>query len=390
MARARRKKLQTVRLVVAIAIACALMFVLGEAFVLTRSDTGRIQFARRFGFVDHAELTRLVGRQVHRALDAAGVPRDSVSESVVDDPEASVRVRVGLAPGASTLQLNYAVTRALEEAGAEVLKGRERWGADNRQTVTLLVGLPHRPTHRLVIVRPALADEPERSVQAQLAIVLYGFRDDAASADSFFALPVPFAVAIVAGGRESGAVFKAAHGREREVVLHLPLEPVNYPQVNPGPGTLLVTMKPARIAGDVHRFVEQAQPVSAVANHMGSLATQDMTVMTAVYRELRNRRLPFLHVMPAAGAVCKALASQMGIAYDEPGAVIDLEPRARDPKELDRRWKAVIKDLRARGHLVVWVRATPTTYQWLPRALDPRRLEDVDLVPLSALIRRPS
>src|SRR5262245_34905008 len=125
MARSKRRKLPTARLLGALAAAAVLVFVLGELVVLTRSDTGRIQFARRFGFADQADLTRLVGRQLHRALTEAGVPADSVHESVEDDAEAGVQWRIGLPPGASTLQVNYAITHVLEEAGAEVMRGTE-------------------------------------------------------------------------------------------------------------------------------------------------------------------------------------------------------------------------------------------------------------------------
>lgn len=390
MARSKSKKKATLRVLVALAIAAVVVFLVGELWIVTRSDTGRLQFARRFGLVQQAELTRLMGRQIHHALDAAGVPRDSVTERVLETGPAGVRWRIGLAPGASTLQLNHAITRTLEEAGAEVLSGRERWDAHNTQTVTLLVGLPRRATHELVVVRPARPEEPALREHARLAVVVYGFRDEPAAADSFFALPVSFAVAVVPGSRASGDLFKAAHRREREVVLQVPLEPVNYPQVNPGPGTVLVTMKPARIVGDVKKWVDQARPVSAVANHMGSLATQDMTVMTAVYRVLRNEHLPFLHVTPVAGAVCRSLASEMGVAYDEPDAVLDGEARASETRALDRRWKEVLGELEDRNQMVVWIRATPTTYKWLQRALDPKKLKDVDVVPLAALIRKPA
>ena len=390
MARSARKKSNVVRPLVAIAIGALVLFVLGELWIVTRSDTGRLQFARRFGLVEQAELTRLVGRQIHHALEGAGVPADSVRERILESGPAGVRWRIGLVPGASTLQLNQAISAALEESGGEVLSGRERWDTDNNQTVTLLVGLPRRATHELVIVRPPRHDEPGKRENARLALVIYGFGDAAAAADSFFALPAAFAVAVVPGTKAGGDLFEAAHRREREVVLQLPLEPVNYPQVNPGPGTLLVTMKPARIAGDVRKWLDQARPVSAVSNHMGSLATQDMTVMTAVFRELRNAHMPFVHMMPAAGAVCRSLAADMGIAYDEPDAVLDGEPRASDTKALDRRWKEILTELQERGQMVVWVRATPTTYKWLPRVLDSKRLKEVDLVPLTALIRKPA
>jgi polysaccharide deacetylase 2 family uncharacterized protein YibQ len=122
---------------------------------------------------------------------------------------------------------------------------------------------------------------------------------------------------------------------------------------------------------------------------MGSLATQDMTLMGAVYRELRRRHLPFVHVQPAAGAVCRPLAAEMGVIYDEPDAVLDVEARAKSPKALDERWKQILERARGRKGTAVWIRVTPLTRDWLQRATTPKRLDGVELAPLSDVLRRP-
>lgn len=376
------------RLTVLAALALA-AFLAGEGLLLARSDSGRIVLARYLGLGDRARLTLALSRQVRRGLTAAGVARDSLREEVAGGT-APLRWRVGIEPDASLLQVNYAITRAVEERGGVVLSGRESHDRSKATVVRLLVGLPRRPTHEILLVRPSPRDEVTGRREARLALVLFGFGDDVKEADRCFALRAPFAVAIVPGGPASAALFRAAHRRQREVVLHLPLEPVNYPQMNPGPGTLLVTMKPAQAAKALHRYLGQAGPVIAVANHMGSFATQDATLMTAVFRELKRERLPFLHVTPAAGAVCKGLAAELGIAYEEPGAVLDSETRLRDPKALERRWDEVLRESRARGRLVVMVRATPLSRRWLEDALTPARLEGVSPAPLSALLRRPA
>jgi polysaccharide deacetylase 2 family uncharacterized protein YibQ len=365
------------------------LFLIGEAVRALRSDAGRLAVARTVGLGDRADLLRIVGKQLRLGLTSAGVPRDSITETPLEHGPAPVRWRVGLRPSASLLQVNYALTRTLEEHGAVVLEGGERWTDGGDLVVRLLVGLPRRPTHEVLIVRRRAGPNDAASDPARVALVLYGFGEDAAQADSFFALPAPFTVAVVPGTRTSQRVLLHARERERELVLHLPLEPLNYPNINPGPGTLLVSMKPRQISSTVSRYLDQAGPVAAVANHMGSLATQDMTVMTAVYRELRRRRVPFLHVSPAAGAVCKSLASDLGVNYAEADVVLDGEAKQTDPKALDQRWNALLKEARARGHLVVLLRATPTTQRWLPRALEARRLGGVSIVPLASLLDRP-
>ncbi len=376
--------------VLALLAASALgLFLIGEGVRALRSDAGRLVIARTVGLGERADLVHIVGKQLRLGLAAANVPRDSVIETVLEHGAPTVRWRVGMRPGASLLQANYALTRAIEDHGATVIEGSERWADDGSQVLRLLVGLPRRPTHEVLLVRPRTVPDDGASVPAHVALVLYGFGDDAARADSFFALPVPFAVAVVPGTRTSERILLEARDRERELVLHLPLEPLNYPRINPGPGTLLVSMKPGRISATVRRYLNQAGAVAAVANHMGSLATQDMTVMTAVYRELKRRRVPFLHVTPAAGAVCRSLAADMGVNYAELDAVVDREAKRRDARALDQRWNGLLREARTRGRLVVMLRATPLTMRWLPHALEARRLGGVNMVPLAALLDKP-
>lgn len=377
------------RVPVLLAAGTVALLLLGEALLLARSDSGQMALARVPGLGDSNRVTLIVSRQLRQGMRALGIPDDSLRVTVGEKGAAGVVWRLGLPPDASLLRTNFVLTRHVEMRGARVLSGRERPGALGETIVTLVVGLPGRPTHQVLLVRWGYSEGEEPARVSQLAIVLYGFGDDSHLASEFFALPLPFAVALAPGGKPGASLFKAAHERQREVVLQLPLEPINYPQVNPGPGTLLVTMRPSRIAGLVHRYIEQARPLVAVANHMGSLATQDMTVMTAIYRELRSSGMPFVHVMPAAGAVCRELAADLGVAYSEPDAMIDAEARQSAPRALNERWRAILEEARERERMVVWVRATPLTLRWLAPALKGKLPAGVHMVPLSSVIRRP-
>jgi polysaccharide deacetylase 2 family uncharacterized protein YibQ len=372
-----------------LAAAALILFALGEAYRFSRSEQGQLVLARHLGLGDPKRTSELVGGRIRAALSRAGVPGDSVSARPARSSASLTKWRIGVEPGRSLLQLNYAVTRGLESEGAAVLSGEEAAEGGGGSMIRLTVGLPMRATHELDLVRLARRPGAPVETHGRLAIVLYGFGDDARSADSSFTLPVPFGVALAPGRPESRKVFRAAHAAGREVVLHLPLEPIDYPRVNPGPGTVLVTMSPARITSMLRHDIDQAAPIAAVANHMGSLATQDMTVMRSVFHELRRADLPFVHLMPAAGAVCKSLASEMGVPYSEPDMVLDAETRGRDTRALDGRWKQALQRARDRGACVVWIRATPLARRWLTAAFRPQRLEGVSLVPLSSIIRKP-
>ncbi len=389
MPRSKRRSPAPTRTLIVLAVSALLLFLGGEAWVLARSGRGQVALAR-WGLGDRARVVTLFAREIRAGLTAAGVPADSVHENAWRGGPGAARWRVGLRSDASLLQVNYAVSRRVEKLGGVVLGGRETVGPHGEVRLTLLLGLPKRGLHEVLLVRGVRPEAPSERPAPRLALVLFGFGDDLDGARRTFDLPLPFAVALAPDAGASGAMFRAAHEKGREVVLHIPLEPVNYPQLNPGPGTLLVTAKPDRVTGTMRRWLDQAGPVVGVANHMGSLATQDMTLMGAVYRELRRRHLPFIHLLPAAGAVCRPLAAEMGVIYDEPDAVLDAEARAKTAKALDRRWGEILGRARARGHAVVWVRATPQAREWLGRATTAKRLGGVDLAPLSGVIRRPA
>ena len=374
---------------VLLGVATLLLFALGEALLLARSEPGQLALAHVPGLGDHNRVTLILSKQLRRGLAILGVREDSLRVSVSGEGAGRLVWRVGFPPDASLLRANYALTHLVEQRGAHVLSARERVGPLGETIVTLMVGLPGRPTHEVQLVRGRYPEGVEPQPMSLLAIVLYGFGDDERLGSAFMALPATFAVALPPGEKSVPPLVKVAHERRREIVLHLPLEPINYPQVNPGPGTLLVTMRPARIAGLMKRYIEQARPLVAVANHMGSLATQDATVMGAVYRSLRSSGLPFLHVSPVAGSVCHDLAADLGVAYDEPAAIVDAETREETGKALDRRWQGILEEAAGRPRTVVWMRATPLTLRWLAPALNGKLPPGLRVAPLSSVIRRP-
>ena len=389
MPKSRRKSSPTFVATILLAVTAFVVFLGGEGLIMTRTDAGRLTAARYLHLGDDASLHEVIARQIRHGLEDAGVPRDSIHESVRGGAEPRVRWRVGLWPRASTMQVNYAITRALESQGAVVLSGTEAQGPKGELDVTIVAGLPGRPTHEVTLVRPGHSTGPktETLAQGRIALVLYALGDDLAQVEAVLALPQPFAAAIPAGLPWSKAAFRAAREHQREAVLMLPLEPLNYPRMNPGPGTLLVTMSGSRIEGGVRHALDEAGPIAGVTNLAGSLATQDQSLMSAVYRVLKQRRMPFLHMAPAAGAVCKPLASQLGVVYEQPDVMLEAGSRGAT-KPLDTQWKHALELARRRGSAVVMLRVSEASLGWLEGATSAKRLGGVQLVPLTALLRR--
>lgn len=393
MAKKRRSsttKGQAPLVLAALAALALVLFLGGELFAFATSDLGRVLLYRHLHLGSRAQLVRITGKRVREGLAASRVPATAYHEGVAAGPDGGTPVwQVDLPPDGAPLAVNFAITDAVQRGGGVILSARETAGAEGAQTVRMVLGVPGRKLHEVVISRPARVKHAEDEVPpVRVALLLVDVGDDLALAKRLLARSETFAVAVPALGDARGALRKAARAGGHEVVVQVPMEPENYPRVNPGPGTLLVSMTARHIEGALHADIEEAGDVAAVSNLMGSFASQDEPFMTAFYRELKRANLPFLHVGAVPRSVCRELAATVGVPYDEPDAYIDREAREKKPAALERAWKAALVRARARGRAIVVLRLTPTSAAWLEHALGPKALGTVTLVPLSTLVHR--
>ncbi len=102
--------------------------------------------------------------------------------------------------------------------------------------------------------------------------------------------------------------------KDLDFMLHLPMEPVNYPEIDPGPGSLFVNMSGTRIRDMLQDDLEQVPGSIGVSNHMGSRFTADREDMSVVFQELKKRRLCFLDSLTSPKSVARELAEKEEVA----------------------------------------------------------------------------
>ena len=121
----------------------------------------------------------------------------------------------------------------------------------------------------------------------------------------------PLTVAVLPGLPLSEWTAREAAQAGMEVILDLPMEPYRFPEVDPGPGALLMAMGPQELQAQVGAHLASVPGAVGVTNHMGSRMTEDRTRMRTVLEVLAGRRL-FL---------VDGLASNLSVAYDEAKAL---------------------------------------------------------------------
>jgi polysaccharide deacetylase 2 family uncharacterized protein YibQ len=194
----------------------------------------------------------------------------------------------------------------------------------------------------------------------------------------------PLTVAILPGLPLSEWTAREAAQAGMEVILDLPMEPYRFPEVDPGPGTLLMAMGPQELQAQVGAHLASVPGAVGVTNHMGSRMTEDRTRMRTVLEVLSGRRL-FL---------VDGLASNLSVAYDEAKALglragrrqILVDHAAGEAGDRVR-WDEVAWWAERRGEVIVIAHGHPLTARLLREYVPRWEARGIRLVPVSQLAR---
>jgi polysaccharide deacetylase 2 family uncharacterized protein YibQ len=122
-----------------------------------------------------------------------------------------------------------------------------------------------------------------------VAIIIDDLGYDRHLAEKLIDLNAPLTLSILPHSPHQESIARLAHDRGLEVMLHLPMEPVEYPEINPGPGVLLAAMGPDELLRVLEEDLAAVPHIQGVNNHMGSRLTARSEQMYQVFSVLKRR-----------------------------------------------------------------------------------------------------
>lgn len=108
-----------------------------------------------------------------------------------------------------------------------------------------------------------------------------------------------------------------------EVMLELPMEPVNYPDDDPGPHTLLTSMDTAANLERTEWLLGRFVGYVGVTNYMGSRFTASTEALSPVLRALQKRGLMFLDSRTSDHSVAGQIANEIGLVQAASNRFLD-------------------------------------------------------------------
>ena len=178
-----------------------------------------------------------------------------------------------------------------------------------------------------------------------------------------------------------------ARSRGHEVLVNLPMEPLDYPRSDPGPYALLTTLPADQNLRRLKWVLSRMTGYIGVANFMGSKFTADEEALGPVMADLKKRGLMFFDSTDPKYSIVKKLATAVGVPYALSLLAIDEEPNR---SSIDKRLKALEALAAKRGKIVAVARPYPIVLARIKRWVKKLEGKNVVLVPVSAVTKRPS
>lgn len=160
-----------------------------------------------------------------------------------------------------------------------------------------------------------------------------------------------------------------ARAAGHEVLLDLPMEPLDYPEQDPGPYTLLTSIDPKQNLFKMQWLLSRATGYVGVTNHMGSRFTTSGPDLKPVLEQIKTRGLLFLDSRSSEQSVAAKLAKESGMAWAINSRFID-PTASRDA--IDNELAEIQKIAKKTGYAVAMGSAYPVTIErvatWIPKA----------------------
>ena len=219
----------------------------------------------------------------------------------------------------------------------------------------------------------------------KVAIIIDDIGYDRKIAEKFLNLDAVLTFSLLPHSLFQDKIARKAHEKGLEIMLHLPLEPLEYPSVNPGPGTLLTSMSPDELIIQLNKNLDAIPFIKGVNNHMGSKMTTSSTQIYQIFSILKKRNLFFIDSLTTSESLCKPSARLLQLPFAQRDVFID---HFQEPDFIRKQIKLLIRIADKHGEAIGIAHPHIITYNIL-RELLPELQKKVQLVPASQIVRIP-
>lgn len=162
-----------------------------------------------------------------------------------------------------------------------------------------------------------------RGTMPRVAVIIDDLGYDLNLAKSFMNLDLALTLSLLPRAPFTKKIAGAAEQKKCEVMVHLPMEPEDYPRVDPGPGALLTKMNEYELNNLMEENIEMVPGARGANNHMGSRFTESVEKMQVLLNQLKRRGLFYVDSRTTNRTVALEVARRLGVPAAERSVFLD-------------------------------------------------------------------
>ncbi|WP_378947268.1 divergent polysaccharide deacetylase family protein [Mesorhizobium sp. ANAO-SY3R2] len=222
---------------------------------------------------------------------------------------------------------------------------------------------------------------------ARIAVVIGGLGLSQTGTQSAIGkLPPEITLGFAPQGNSLGRWMQAARREGHEIVMQVPLEPFDFPNVNPGRNTLTVDGSPDENLKNLRWTLSRTTNYTAVMNYMGARFSTSSEAMGTLMAELGKRGIGYVDDGSSARSLAPELALKNGVPFAAGDAIIDaVQERGAILDKLDE----LERTARAKGFAIGTGNAFDVTVDAVASWANEARKRGIEIVPISAVASDP-
>lgn len=218
---------------------------------------------------------------------------------------------------------------------------------------------------------------------ARVAIVIGGLAVSQTGTQAAIAkLPAEVTLGFAPQGNSIGRWMQAARQSGHEIVMQVPLEPFDYPNVNPGRNTLTVVATPDENLKNLRWALSRTTNYTGVMNYMGARFSADAAAMGPLMAELGRRGLAYVDDGSSGRSLATELALKNGVPFAAGDTSIDA---VRDRGAILKKLDELEATARAKGFAVGIGSAFDLTVDTVSFWVIEAKKRGIEIVPISAV-----
>lgn len=230
---------------------------------------------------------------------------------------------------------------------------------------------------------PGLSPAPERA-GAHVAIIMDDLGANLDAAHRIAGLESPITMAIIPDLQHSRESMDIAAQHGREIMVHLPMEPLNYPHHNPGKMALMLDMTEAEIKSRTAYYLRKLPLARGCNNHMGSAFTQAPHQMATVLEQISTHGLYFVDSLTSSNSVGAEQARKLQMQSATRDVFLDNE---RDVEKITKQLTKLFRIAQKNGTSIGICHPYPETITVLDTCASLAAEYGVTVVPASKVVR---